>query len=259
METAFETQTYDTLLSAEQEGRYGLACNCLFQTSTMSALIDGIYDGRLTVGELLEQGDFGLGTFNALDGEMIIDRCKAYRLSAAGDASAVKPNRQTPFACVTRFVPDAQHTLDTRLDKPSFEGVVDGIVRNPNLLLAVRIEGTFERVFTRTVSCQSRPYRPMLEAVAAQATRKLENVRGVMLGFRTPEFMHGLNVGGWHLHFMTEDRTQGGHVIDYVVTQGQLEYALISDVEIHLPRTPDFARADLSSERVASAIRRAES
>ncbi|MDT8873162.1 acetolactate decarboxylase [Komagataeibacter rhaeticus] len=86
----------------------------------------------------------------------------------------------------------------------------------------------------------------MLEVVARQPTMQLGAATGTMLGFRTPGYMQGVNVAGYHLHFLTEDGRRGGHVTDYGVLRGRLEVGVISDVEIQLPRTEQFARANLS-------------
>ncbi|MGO0041548.1 acetolactate decarboxylase, partial [Streptococcus suis] len=46
--------------------------NRLFQYNTLGALMAGLYGGSLTVGELLEHGDLGLGTLDSIDGELIV-------------------------------------------------------------------------------------------------------------------------------------------------------------------------------------------
>jgi acetolactate decarboxylase len=234
------------------------APNRLFQTSTMAALLDAVYDGVMSVDELLSHGNFGLGTFNALDGEMIVDGGEVHQFRADGRAGAVPGDLLTPFACVTHFEPERTVAIDGPEDKAELEALVDGLVDNPNLFVALRFTGRFEAVETRTVFCQCRPYPPLLEVVSKQPTRRFEAERGVMLGFRTPGYMQGVNVAGYHLHFLTEDHERGGHVTGYRLGEGQLELAVISDLEIALPRTEEFARANLSPDNIHEAIRIAE-
>lgn len=148
--------------------------------------------------------------------------------------------------------------IDTAQDKEGFEAIVDRLVNNPNLFAAVRFTGLFERVETRTVFCQCHPHSPMLEVVSRQPTMQLGAATGTMLGFRTPGYMQGVNVAGYHLHFLTEDGRRGGHLTDYAVLKGRLEVGIISDVEIQLPRTEQFAKANLSPENIHEAIRVAE-
>jgi acetolactate decarboxylase len=224
----------------------------------MAALLDAVYDGDVTVEELLRHGNFGLGTFNALDGEMIIDRGMVHQFRADGRAGAVPGGLQTPFACVTHFEPERTVVLPGPTEKAELEALVDDLVGNSNLFVALRFTGWFETLETRTVFCQCHPYPPMLEIVRNQPTRRFVGERGVMLGFRTPQFMQGVNVAGYHLHFLTDDHERGGHVTGYRLGTGALELAVISDLEIALPRTEEFARANLSPEDIHEAVRIAE-
>ncbi|MXV44657.1 acetolactate decarboxylase [Saccharibacter sp. 17.LH.SD] len=235
-----------------------LPTNRLFQTSTMAALLDAVYDGEMTMDELLKHGDFGLGTFNALDGEMIVTDGEVRQFRSQGIASDVPSDLKTPFACVTRFEPEQTVTIDEPLDKEAFEALVNKLLDNPNLFGAVRFTGEFEKVDTRTVFCQCRPYPGMLEVVAKQPTFTMNNITGLMLGFRTPKYMQGINVAGYHLHVLSDDRKHGGHVTDYRVKRGKLEVARISDLEISLPRTKEFAEAELLPAGLSEAIRTAE-
>lgn len=224
----------------------------------MAALLDAVYDGEMTVDELLEHGNFGLGTFNALDGEMIVNDGTVHQLRSDGGAADVPPDRQTPFACVTYFDPEETITIDSPMDKENFEALVNTVIDNANMFAAVRFTGQFERVETRTVFCQCRPYPPMLDVVRRQPTRQFGASGGTMLGFRSPAYMQGVNVAGYHLHFLSADQQKGGHVTDYRVASGRLEMARISEVEIQLPKTRQFAKANLSPHNVDEAIRTAE-
>ncbi|MDF7674995.1 acetolactate decarboxylase [Acetobacteraceae bacterium ESL0709] len=232
--------------------------NRLYQTSTMSALLDAVYDGETTLDDLLQHGDFGLGTFNALDGEMIVADGVVKQFRAEGIASQAHGGLKTPFACVTFFEPEQTITLDRPHNKEEFEAKVDELIGNPNLFAAVRFTGEFELADTRTVFCQCRPYPHMLDVVARQPTFTMKNISGQMLGFRTPHYMQGINVAGYHLHILSDDAQHGGHVTDYVVKRGKLEVASISDLEIELPRTKDFAEANLNPEGLSDSIRVAE-
>ncbi|QHI95736.1 acetolactate decarboxylase [Aristophania vespae] len=232
--------------------------NRLYQTSTMAALLDAVYDGDMTLDSLLEHGDFGLGTFNALDGEMIVAEGVVKQFRAEGVASSASGDLKTPFASVTFFEPEITVTLDKPCNKEAFEAKVNELLANPNLFGAIRFTGEFETVDTRTVFCQCKPYPHMLDVVAKQPTFTMNNISGTMLGFRTPSYMQGINVAGYHLHVLSDDGKHGGHVTDYIVKKGKLEIARISDLEIALPRTKEFAEADLSPENLSESIRTAE-
>ena len=143
---------------------------------------------------VLERGDFGIGTFNALDGEMIVNEGVVYQFRAGGHAGAVLSDLRTPFACVTYFEPETRLVIDAAQDKKEFETLVDDLIGNHNLFVAVRFIGTFDEIETRTVFSQHPPYPPMLDVVRQQPTQKFAATRGTMLGFRTPDYMQGISV-----------------------------------------------------------------
>lgn len=84
----------------------GMQNDVLYQVSTIDALLEGLYDGELTIKELKEKGDTGLGTFNTLDGEMIVIDGEVYQIRADGLAYLADDTMRTPFAAVTGFVAD---------------------------------------------------------------------------------------------------------------------------------------------------------
>ncbi|MGP0047135.1 MAG: acetolactate decarboxylase, partial [Syntrophobacteraceae bacterium] len=180
------------------------------QYSTIDVLMKGIYDGYVPIGEMLLHGDTGIGTFDGLDGEMVVVDGIAYQVTADGVVHIPAPTMTTPFAEVTFFHDDQEKVLPPGANLESFTREVDAIIPTPNIFYAVRIDGTFAKVITRSVPKQSKPYRPLTEIVKTQPTFTFENVRGVIVGWRCPAFVKGINVPGYHLHFLTEDRKGGG-------------------------------------------------
>lgn len=128
-----------------------------------------------------------------------------------------------------------------------------------NQFCALRIDGRFSAAQTRTVPCQHRPYRSMPEVLGHQPTFHFSQRDGVLIGFRTPQYMQGINVAGYHEHFITDDRQGGGHLLDYQLEEGTLTFGEISKLVIDLPNDGDFLRADLNPENLDSAIRSVES
>ncbi len=230
----------------------------VFQTSTMGALLDGVYDGDLTVAELLRHGDFGLGTFNRLDGEMVIVDGTCYRLRSDGSASVAELSERTPFAAVTRF--HTAHTIDveTNTSRDGLLERIDATLESTNLIYAVRVDGNFATVRTRTVRAQTPPYPPLTQASDEQAEQVYEDICGVLIGFRTPEFEQGIAVAGYHLHFLDDTRTKGGHVLDVTLRSGHIAISTASELHLRLPTTPAFLHADLTGDDIAGRIRHAE-
>jgi acetolactate decarboxylase len=229
----------------------------VFQNSTVNALLEGVYDGSMTYGELRRHGDFGLGTFNALDGEMIAVDGGFYQVKADGVAYPVADGQRTPFATVLFFRPTLTRPLGGPLDYGHLQALVDGLMEGPNLFYAVRVDGHFATVTTRSVPRQERPYPPLAEVAKTQPVFHLEEVSGTLAGFRFPDFARGLNVPGFHLHFLTADRKAGGHVLDLVLTRGELAVDTSARFHLELPTDSTFLHADLGHDR-GDALDRAE-
>jgi acetolactate decarboxylase len=233
--------------------------HALYQTSTMSALLDGIYDGDVTIADLLDHGDFGLGTFNHLDGEMVIDSGVCFHLFSDGEARVARPDELTPFAAVTWFEADLTVDLHTPTSRTELLAQVDQRLSSENLFHAVRVTGSFSTVSTRTAARQEAPYPPLAEATDSESQRTFAGVSGVVLGFRAPDYEQGISVAGYHLHFLNEERTGGGHALDFVLEEGVVEVSTLSEIHLSLPTSGPFLTADLQGKDMDAAIQKSES
>ncbi|HUC07466.1 MAG TPA: acetolactate decarboxylase [Solirubrobacterales bacterium] len=197
----------------EEELHAGREAHVLFQASTIAALLEGAYDGDLCFAELAEHGDLGLGTLNGLDGEMIAVDGRFYRADVDGAVSEVDGATQTPFAVVADFTPSIDLEIEEPLEHEQLLARLEQMIPADAASCAIRIDGRFELVRARSVPRQSPPYRPLTEVVAEQHVFELAEVAGTMLGFRFPDYAEGIEVSGYHLHFISEDRSRGGHVL----------------------------------------------
>lgn len=233
--------------------------NVLYQTSLMSALLNGVYDGSTTIADLLTHGDFGLGTFNGLDGEMIVFDRSAYQLRSDGSARAARPEQKTPFAVVTWFKPQYREEIARPVSRQQLHDIIDRQIPSDNQFCALRIDGLFRHAHTRTVPRQTPPYRSMMEVLDEQPIFRFNSRQGVLVGFRTPQYMQGINVAGYHEHFITDDRLGGGHLLDYQLDCGVLTFGEIHKLMIDLPVDSAFLHADLHPDDLDAAIRSVES
>jgi len=225
------------------------AAGRIVQFTPIDALLSGIYDGPFTVGEVKRHGDFGLGTFDALDGEMVVDHGVVYQVRSDGSVHVMANKVHTPFAVVTYFKAERHLDVPSGLTMKEAEAFIDSSLPSPNLFYAVRLEGTFRSLKARSVPRQQRPYPPLVEAAKQQAVFDFEQVPGVVLGFRSPTFVKGLNVPGYHLHFLRADHKAGGHVLDFRVERAKLSWQALDDFRLLLPGGGDFTRADLARDR----------
>ncbi len=224
----------------------------------MSALLDGVYDGEMTIEELLSHGDFGLGTFNALDGELLVLDGVAHQLTADGGARRAMPGQRTPFAVVTAFVPHVRFTPPRGASRAEIAALTIASVPSHNLLYGVRMSGRFERVLTRTVVRQSPPYRPLVEVTRGEPVVEHLDVEGFVAGFRTPAYEGGIGVPGGHVHFIDAQYRRGGHVLDFVAGEATVEICVGTDLHLSLPLTEAFARAHLDPADVEAQIEATE-
>lgn len=221
----------------------------LYQVSTIDALLGGDYDGAVTYGQVRQHGDFGIGTFNALDGEMLQLDGEVFQIKSDGKAYRVPDSTRTPFAAVTYFDADTVVALTGPLSFEQLCARIDSLIPTENSFYAIRIEGDFDLIKARSVPRQSRPYEPMVEIVKTQPTFAYERVQGTLMGFRTPPFMKGLNVPGYHLHFINEARTRGGHVLACSVGKGTLSINYTAGFRMVLPNSGSFHRLDLTQDK----------
>jgi acetolactate decarboxylase len=231
----------------------------IFQTSTMGALLDGVYEGDVTVRELLRHGDFGLGTFNRLDGEMLVNDGVCFQLRGDGSAAIADLDELTPFAAVTWFRPDRTIDIATPHHRASLKVRIDEALESTNLMVAFRITGDFSMIRTRAVTEQHPPYRPFAEATQDQPEVTLVDISGTLAGFRMPDYYeHAISEAGYHSHFIDADHQQGGHTIDYHLVRGTVEIGVLSELHLSLQRTPRFLAAELSQADLDSHIRHTE-
>ena len=219
----------------------------LFQYSALTTLMAGVYDGDMTFGELKQHGDFGLGTFNTLDGEMVEVDHQFYQVKSDGIAYPVADDMKAPFAEVTYFGADQTIQVGDPLDCGHLQSFIDSRLPSLNVPYAIKISGVFTQLQTRSVPKQAKPYPPLAEVVKTQSTFQFSNVTGVMVGFRLPAYMSGVGAAGYHLHFLTEDRKAGGHVLSCQVQKVTVEIDTTGELNMVLPSDSAFYQVDLST------------
>jgi len=219
----------------------------LFQVSTSTALVQGVYDGVVTIGELKQHGDFGLGTFDGLDGEMMALDGHFYQVQCSGKVSEPGDDAKVPFAVVTAFQAERGFTLDNVNGFGDLVSQLDGVRRTENLFYAVRIEGQFARIRTRA-ACKAEGGVTLVDATSHQAEFEFAEACGTLAGFWTPSYARSLNIAGWHLHFVTDDRTSGGHLLDCRAAELRAQLQELADVRIAMPETAAFLQADLTRD-----------
>jgi acetolactate decarboxylase len=207
----------------------------VFQTSTVDALFEGRFDGDVSFAELARQGDFGIGTLDALDGEMIALEGRFLRADFDGHLSEIGPSVRTPFAVVTFFRPGEPVVIEGPLDHHEF--VTELNRRGPRGVpaCAVRIDGSFELVQARSVPRQEPPYPSLTEVAHHQHVFELRELEATLVGFRFPPYAEGLEVPGYHLHVVDAERRRGGHVLAARPRRVEARFDRESELHLELP------------------------
>ena len=220
----------------------------LFQVSTIDALLQGVFDGFFTFEDLKTHGDFGIGTFDSLEGEMVALDGDYYQIKADGVAYPVQGNMTSPFSTVTYFKADQTIAIQNAGNFTQLSRQLDEKLPSRNAFYAMRIDGTFPYIKTRSVPKQEKPYPRLADAVKNQSVFEFSNVSGSVVGIWAPEFSKGLNVPGYHLHFITADRKAGGHILDLKVDEAVAMVDITPGFAMQLPTTGDFYNVDLTQD-----------
>jgi len=222
----------------------------LYQVSTATALVEGIYQGAVQVATLRAHGDLGLGTFEGLDGEMVIVDGHFFQVRSDGSVTEVRDNVLSPFAAVTAFSADQTIPLDYCPDLSHLTSRFDALRSSDNFFYALRVDGTFDYMHARAMR-RTKEGVPLVQAAAVQPEFEFQDISGTLVGFWTPEYAKSLNVPGYHLHFISADRAHGGHVFECRGKNLRLQIQREGDYHIVLPETEDFLKANLRRDPTA--------
>jgi acetolactate decarboxylase len=219
--------------------------DALVQYSLIAALADGDYDQGVGLKELLRGGDFGVGTFNHLDGELILLEGKLFQATADGRVRAADLDGTTPFAGVKFFREDGRIEDFAATSLEDLDEQLDRKLPRRNAPYALRIDGEFIALTLRSVPAQQPPFKPLVEVVKLQTTWQEENIRGTLVGVRCPQWVGTLNVAGYHWHFISDDRARGGHVLNCQFAKGVLRYDECTSLVIQIPNSDEFDQFDV--------------
>ncbi|HQN20404.1 MAG TPA: acetolactate decarboxylase [Syntrophobacteraceae bacterium] len=216
--------------------------NAVYLSAPVDALMKGCYEENTSISELKKHGNFGLGTFNNLDGEMVMLDGTVYQLKEDGFAHEVSDTVETPFSCVTFFSPTTVEQIDQELDHAAFKNLLDRLIPSENMFFALRIDADFSFIRVWSVPRQE-AHRPISEV--KPAVFEYHDVKGTLAGFFTPRFIKSLLNPGYHLHFLTDDRRHGGHMDQCRLNRLSIGVQAIPRLELNLPITIDYLTAKL--------------
>lgn len=228
----------------------------IYLSAPVNAIVEGIYEEHVPFSEIKRHGDFGLGTFDLLDGEMVMLDGRIWQVTADGRVREVGDDALTPFACVTFYRPEQHVALDEELGYDEFLRRLRAPLPSANIFYAFRIEGEFAHMKVRSVP-KSECYIPLVEIAKEQPVFEFENITGTLAGFFTPAFMSSISVPGMHLHFLSDDLAHGGHLLSCRPRRVRAGIQSLHSVELALPTTSYYLGWDFSRD-VARDLDKAE-
>lgn len=211
----------------------------LYLCAPVNALVEGLYEEKIPMKDIKEHGDFGLGTFNNLDGEMVMLDGICYQIPGDGTVHVMPDDVNTPFACVTFYKPLSCDTSEKAMDYPAFLRWIEQQLFSPNICYAIRITGSFSSMSVRSVPKQEN-YRPLVDVAKEQPVFHFKKVKGTLAGFFTPNFLSSLNVPGIHLHFLSDDHSCGGHLLECETLHVSCSIQPLQKLELGLPMSLDY-------------------
>ncbi len=237
--------TPSSVVTAALSHYLAIPVHTLFQVSISGALVAGVYDREVSVRSILEHGDFGLGTFANLDGEMVVLDGRAYQVQGTGRVSEAGPDAGAPFAVVTRFSPQTDVETKPVASFKDLEDRCDAYRNSGNIFYALRLDGHFRRVRARAVN-PPEPGTRLVDAAKVQSEFVFSDIDGTLVGLWSPGFSSAFSISGYHFHFLSKDRQHGGHLLD--VEAGPLRFRVeaLTDFHLALPESEAFLKADLS-------------
>ena len=222
--------------------------NRLYLSTPVNAIAEGLFEQNVPLVEIRNHGDFGVGTFNDLDGEMVLLDGIVYQITADGRVAIIEDDQTlTPFACVTFYRPISHDELNEELAYGAFLDWLVRLLPSPNLFYALRIEGEFASIKVRSVPKQEN-YRTLAEVTREQTLFQFGDVSGTVVGFFTPTFMASLSVPGLHLHFISADSQSGGHLLECRPRRIRVGVQFIRHVELVLPLNLDYLTWDFQRD-----------
>jgi acetolactate decarboxylase len=217
----------------------------LFQVSTSGALVAGLYQGAVSAAVVLQHGDFGLGTFADLNGEMVIVDGRVFQAKGDGTVNEVSGDAKAPFAVVTKFAPDIDTELPPTSSLAELEALCDELRPSNNIFYAVRLDGAFTSVKTRAVSPPPADTR-LVDAARIQAEFEFSNASGALVGLWSPGFSNAFSIPGYHFHFLSDARDHGGHLLACSSERLRVRIERLTDFHLALPTNEAYLKADLS-------------
>ena len=204
----------------------------LYQVSTAHALSKGHYDGITTYKDIQAQGNFGIGTYHKVNGEMVAVDGQFFQISSDGTVQKTRPEQVAPYATVHKFSSNKTVELGSSQDYADLRQQLSTHIENKEQIYGIKIKAVCKRITLRAPKAQSKPYPPLADVIATQSIFEHENISGTLVGYYVPKYFGNIIIPGYHLHFISDHHTVGGHVLDLALMDGRLDLDPIHKITV---------------------------
>lgn len=221
----------------------------IYHLSTYGALFSGNLDGFESIKNLKEKGDFGIGGITGLDGEVLIINNEAYHFDINGDAKIIDENELSPKMIVSFFNPNKTTFIEENMNYQKFTDSLINSFTSKNVMYAIKFDGYFKEIQTKCYPKQNSPYNDLTKMAKERSILDLKNIYGTLVGFYIPEYLNEVSGVDFHFHFISMDKKNGGHVIDFILDSGTLKIDAKHKLQVILPNCPKFYNSNLSKSK----------
>jgi len=220
----------------------------LVQIGNTSAVLSGVTEGNTSISELKQYGNFGLGTFNNIAGEMIVLDSNVYQIGENGKTILADLKWKTPYAEIIHFSPKLFDHLNTIANYRTLKKIIYVKLNNKNIPYAIYVKGQFPYLKLR-----SRSPRSALDTKnKIEKTYDLKQINGTLVGYWFPEYLMNLTVPGFHFHFISDDKKQSGHVLDLKIEKANFALKEINKIELQFPQTDIYQKARITAPTLST-------
>jgi acetolactate decarboxylase len=226
--------------------------NKLYQYGEADSFLAGLYeDSTFSVSQIARHGDFGLGAPNMLDGELIVYQGKAYQTKANGKTTLLSQQAKASLLLVTFFKADTSFYITSANNKKEAFEQIDRYLNKRNAAYVIKISGSFGLVKTRAFPpVEKKPYLPLAQMLDKQHFFTFSNTGGVLAGYKLPPYLNGVSIADYHFHFLSDDKTMGGHMTEFAGKSLKVKIAELHTFEMRLPQTEAYRQFDFKKVHV---------
>jgi len=221
----------------------------IFQVSTLEALLTGSLDGFISIKDLKTKGDFGIGGITGLDGAMVVLDGEWYHCKDDCRVFSIDDNEMSPKFMISSFNTDKRIDINKKINYEEIKEIINSERPTSNIMYAVKIEGKFDNIKFKVYPKQNKPYQIGTVIAKSKKERTLENVKGTLVGYIMPNHLLDITSVEYHLHFVTDDKVYGGHLIDFQLSEASVYLDYKHNLQLVVPQTEEYYKGDLCNRQ----------